>query len=238
MNYQVKTENFIGPIDALIYLFKKEEITPEEIKINQIIDDFVSFLHLLVKYDFEDAGEFVVFLATLIELKSKKILPQIKEETEEILNEETLQELMQLRLEEFTKFAEAAKVLRVKEMKMKEIFAGNPPLELKKLAGEKIKGANLQDLVKALSEVLNRQKNLNIEIIREEVTVEEKIQHLLAKIKNEKSGISFFDLFADNLNKREIIVTFLALLELIKLGSIYVIQDVLFGEIKIFMLEG
>jgi len=234
MTYKIKLEIFEGPLDLLLYLIKREEIDIYDIPVAKIADQYLEYMEVMKMLDLNIAGEFIVMAATLIHIKSKMLLPPEEVEPEEEEEMDPRAELVQ-RLIEYKKFKEAAKKLEEMELHQKNIFIRSSSLEqYKSHDGEGVYfEASLFDLLTAFSKVLKEIPKETIqEIIKDEFTVDEKI-HQLLHLLMEREFVRVNSLFASSKNKLEIIVLFLAILELIRLKEIVVVQNKLFGEIEI-----
>jgi len=230
MTYKVKLELFEGPLDLLLYLIKKEELDISDIPIAKITDQYLEYLEFMKMLDLNIAGEFIVMAATLMHIKSKMLLP--KTEEEELEEEDPRAELVK-RLLEYKKFKEAAGELMFLEKRQKDVYSRAVP-ENVKTSGQK-EGyfeASVFDLITAFNKVMKDiPKDVFHEVIKDEFTVEEKMHdifHMLVK----KSVLYFTELFRSARSKLEIITTFLAVLELIRLKEIVIRQRELFGEIE------
>jgi segregation and condensation protein A len=227
-SYRVKLEVFEGPLDLLLYLIKKDEIEIYDIPIARITEQYLAYLELMKELDIAVAGDFLVMAATLIYIKSKMLLPPDPElEGEEDLNEDPRAELVE-RLLEYQKFKSAANMLYSRG----EIEAAcypRGPLETDSHNPEV--SATLSDLLRVFREVLKRaESQVEMEIARDEMTMAEKLAQIHALL-DEREEINVRDLFELSLSKRELILTFLAFLELVKEWKIYLVQRELFGEI-------
>jgi segregation and condensation protein A len=232
MSFKVKLEIFEGPLDLLLYLVKKNHINIYDIPIAKIADEYMYYLELMRSLDLNIAGEFLVVAATLMQMKSRMLLPDLEEKGLDEVLEEEKQDLIN-QLIEYEKFKEIAEELRRKRLARESLFSRSQPPEVKKTEKEKYFEASIFDLLTAFSKVI---KELPVELfyeaIKDEFTVEEKIHEILhLLLENEEIKLSI--LFDKAKNKMEIIVTFLAILELIRLKEIKVIQKQLFGEIEI-----
>ena len=233
MTYKVKLEIFEGPLDLLLYLIKKNELSIESIPISAITEQYLQYLNIMQLLDLDIAGEFLVMAATLMHIKSKMLLPPDETEAEAV-EEDPRSELIR-KLLEYRKFKDAAERLKERELSQKEVFArpgiiGDiPDSGQQELYFE----ASLFDLLSAFSKVLKEvPKSKFYELVKEEVTVADKIHeifHLLVK----KPTLYFLELFQQARSKIEIIATFLALLELIRMKEVIVKQDRVFGDIQI-----
>jgi segregation and condensation protein A len=227
-SYRVKLEVFEGPLDLLLYLIKKDEIEIYDIPIARITEQYLAYLELMKELDIAVAGDFLVMASTLIYIKSKMLLPpDPKLEGEEDLNEDPRAELVE-RLLEYQKFKSAANMLYSRG----EIEAAcytRGPLETDSHNPEV--SATLFDLLRVFREVLKRaESQVEMEIARDEMTMAEKIAQIHALL-DQREEINVRDLFELSLSKRELILTFLAFLELVKEWKIYLVQRELFGEI-------
>jgi segregation and condensation protein A len=233
MSYKVKLEIFEGPLDLLLYLIKKDELNIHDIPIAKITDQYTQYIELMQMLDLDIAGEFLVMAATLMHIKSKMLLPP--EETEAEEEEEDPRSELVRKLLEYKKFKEAAERLKAKETETKEVFT-RPGIreQVSDMPDDDLYfEASIFDLLSAFSKVLKEvPKNRFYEVVKDEVTVSDKIHdifHLLVK----HSTIYFLELFNKAKSKLEIIVTFLALLELIRMKEVVIRQDKVFGDIKI-----
>src|SRR5574341_85913 len=227
-SYRVKLEVFEGPLDLLLYLIKKDEIEMYDIPIARITEQYLAYLQLMKELDIAVAGDFLVMASTLIYIKSKMLLPpDPKLEGEEDLNEDPRAELVE-RLLEYQKFKSAANMLYSRG----EIEAAcytRGPLETDSHNPEV--SATLFDLLRVFREILKRaESKIEMEIARDEMTMAEKIAQIHALL-DQREEINVKDLFELSLSKRELILTFLAFLELVKEWKIYLVQRELFGEI-------
>lgn len=233
MNYKIKLELFEGPLDLLLYLVKKDHLNIYDIPIAQVTQQYLEYLDLMKLLDPNIAGEFLVMAATLMQIKSKMLLPAQKESIGEEEGDPRA-ELLE-RLLEYEKFKQIAQTLREREDNQREIFK-RPKIDLdKELVTQKevYFEASIFDLISAFTAALkNVPKDVFYEVIKDEFTVEEKIHYLLHFLLVEPS-VKLSDLFIKAKNKIEIIVTFLAILELIRMKEVVAMQPNLFGEIEI-----
>jgi segregation and condensation protein A len=230
--YRIHLPNFEGPFDLLLYFIKRDEINIYDIPIAKITEEFLSYIRLMQMLDLELAGEFIVMASTLIYIKTQMLLPRyINEETGDIEDPRT--QLVE-RLLEYKQFKEASKELTMMAERQRYIYYRNIFDADYKLSGNGINfKASLFDLLRAFKLVLERnEKNSFIhEINSFTITVEEKITQILDMLKSVKR-FRFFK-FIDGKSRQELIVTFLALLELIKLRRVFVRQSNLFEDISI-----
>jgi len=236
MGYKLKLDAFEGPLDLLLYLIKKNDIDISNIPIAQITDQYMEYIDMMKMLDLDFVGDFLVMAATLMQIKSKMLLPPEPSE-EEVIEEDPRDELVR-RLQEYKKFKDVAEALKEKEIWRKDLYARNVDEEVKQQlvddAKEILIEASLFDLINALSDVLNKApEEILHEIVTEEYTVDEKIHDILHCLLKE-SKISLQNLFKRSKSKMEMIVTFLALLELIRLKEITAVQRRSFEDIEIY----
>ncbi|MCX5695630.1 MAG: segregation/condensation protein A [Candidatus Omnitrophica bacterium] len=234
MNYKIKLELFEGPLDLLLYLVKKDHLNIYDIPIAKVTAQYLEYINLMQMLDLNIAGEFLVMAATLMQIKSKMLLPAQEGEGSEAEAEDPREELVR-RLLEYEKFKEIAGDLRQKEAQQQEVFKRPKPETEKKEAQnqETYFEASIFDLINAFSQALKDiPKEVFYEVVKDKFTMEEathQILHLLLV----NSSVKLSELFRRAKNKMEIIVTFLAVLELIKIKEIIARQSELFQEIDI-----
>ena len=235
MSYKLKLDIFEGPLDLLLYLIKKNDIDICDIPIAQITDQYLEYIDLMKLMDLEVIGDFLVMAATLMQIKSKMLLPPdpSQQEEEEI---DPRDELVK-RLQEYKMFKEIAEKLKEKELFRQNFFGRNMDEELSKEIKEDAKEvyfeANLFDLINAFTKALRKFKEETVyQVNKEEYTVEQKIHEILHLLL-EKESIMLTELFDKAKSKIEVIVTFMSILELIRLREILVMQKRLFDDIQI-----
>ena len=236
--YSVKLDIFEGPLDLLLYLIKQQEVDIYDIPISSITQQYLEYIEIMKSLDLEVAGEFLVVAATLIKIKSKMLLPR-HEELEGPEAEDPRRDLVQ-QLLEYKKFKEAASRLEEREEHQRLMYP-RPKGAFEKqddASAEPPKPeVELLDLLQAFRQVVERIDKVKLyEIVGEDVTIEERLNFVLKEI-SEKKQMKFFDLFANETRKLVMVVTFFALLELIRLGHVTVTQEGLFGEILICRVE-
>jgi segregation and condensation protein A len=236
---KIQLPMFEGPLDLLLYLIRRDKIDIHDIPIAPITRSYMEYLELMKELNLDIAGEFMVMAATLIHIKSKMLVPVNPTEAEG--DEEGVDprdELVQ-RLLEFQKYKEAAGVLHQKrEIRAASWTRPDAVVPVFDDAGEEILEAGLFDLISAFKELLERRKTLLAhEVEKEKRTVEERMQELLALLR-EGESLEFLQLFASEETKAGMILTFLALLELIRLKRVKVYQRGMFGPIRVFRPVG
>lgn len=227
-NYRVKLAIFEGPLDLLLYLIKKDEIDIRDIPIAHITAQYLEHLRLMEELDIAVAGDFLVMAATLIYIKSKLLLPPTpKTAGEDDLTEDPRAELVE-RLLEYQKFKAAAQMLHSRG-EIEAASYGRGQLDTDRHNPEV--AATVLDLLRIFQEMLKRQQSqAQMEIERDEMTMAEKLAQI-SQLLAERGEINVRELFARSRSKRELILTFLAFLELVKETKISLVQNELFGEI-------
>ncbi len=230
-NYNVKLDLFEGPLDLLLYLVKKNNFNIYDIPISEITHQYLEYIELMKELNLDMAGEFLVMAATLMEIKSKSLLPKLQEELEEEIAD--IRKQLVDRLVEYQKYKNAVlNFFRPREAIERNVFYKKLPIFTE---DDYYIEATIFDLMTALSEVLKRTPKDYKEIVIEEIHIEEKMRQIMEYIKDKKY-ILFDELMSLETTRRGIIVMFLALLELIRSRQVFARQKELFGEIRIYPL--
>ena len=231
--YKIVLPNFEGPFDLLLYFIKRDELNIYDIPISKITSEFFNYIKLMTLFDIELAGEFVLMAANLIYIKTQMLLPRQKNE-DGTFDEDPRKQLVQNILE-YMQFKESAKELSIQANINKFAFCReNFTAEFAQMnMNIAFKNATLYDLLKAFGTALNRTTiKQNVHIIEMfNVTVEEKLEEIQTKLLKIKR-FSFSE-FVQNQSRQHIIVSFLAILELIKAEKIFISQENNFSEIII-----
>jgi len=232
--YPVRLQNFEGPLDLLLHLIKKHEVNIYDIPISLVTSQYLEYLGLMQELDLDVAGEFLVMAATLIHIKSRLLLPRPAPEQED--TEEDPRDALVRRLVEHQKFKAAAEMLHERET-IRSAQWTRPDERLSDLAGEAPEPeieVDLFSLMTAFRAVLERAKQRpQVPLPGEQISIETRIEQLLARL-SETQACGFEDLFSDVATRADLIVTFLALLEMIRLKSVRVYQTSAFEEIRIY----
>jgi segregation and condensation protein A len=238
-DYKVDLEIFEGPLDLLLYLIRREELNIYDIPIGRITEQYMKYLDLMRQLNLDVAGEFIVMAATLMVIKSRMMLPVDRRQTDEGTDEEWVDPRLDLvrQLIEYKKFKDAAIRLETMEALQSDSFdygGGRPKFE--KTAAD-ARGAlanlDLNDLLTAFQEVLARANEIPHEELKGiRFSVPEKMDYVLERARKE-GQVSFVTLFREDAPKGEVIVTFLALLELLRQHRVIVYQNAAFHEITI-----
>src|SRR4029077_10824589 len=231
-DYKVKLEVFEGPLDLLLYLVKRDEIDIYDISIERITGQYLEYLQAFKELRIDVAGEFVVMAANLIYLKSRSLLPLDQQPPEEDAEEDDPRWDLIRQLIEYKKFKEAAEQLHARAVQQEKIFTrdGGPIVEVSLRLAE----VGIFQLIHAFQNVIKRveaRENLG-EIFSERFSVSDKIEMILHRV-GDGAPIRFSELFGEIVSRLLIVVTFLALLELIRLKQVRVLQRNPFDEIEI-----
>ncbi len=236
MSYEVKLDIFEGPLDLLLYLIKKDEINIYDIPIAYITEQYLSYIELMRGLDINIASEYLVMAATLMQIKSRMLLPQAITDDQD--QEDPRTELVQ-QLLEYQRFKELANYLREKESERQEWFSRTNIAEINEVfeEGEVILNNNVFELLTAFSRALRNIADDKVyEIVVEHYTVEDKMHELLHLLVENKY-IRVTALFSRARSRLELVAIFLAVLELARLGEVLVKQEGLFGEIELYRNE-
>ena len=234
-DYKVKLEVFEGPLDLLLYLIKQDEIDIYEISLERITSQYLEYLQAFKELNIDIAGEFIVMAANLIYLKSRSLLPVDQQPPDEDAAEDDPRWDLIRQLIEYKKFKEAAAQLHTRQLEQERVFARTGAgLGAPAIAPLPLGEVGIFQLINALQTVIKRieaREDLR-EIFGEHFTVSDKIDSILQRV----SGgvpVKFSELFAEMASRVEIVVTFLALLELIRLKQVLATQMNPFDEIEI-----
>jgi segregation and condensation protein A len=228
--YTFRLEGFEGPLDLLLHLIQKNELDIFNIPIALITEQYLEYLQLMKVLNLDMAGEYLLMASTLLHIKSKMLLPK-SSDGEEKEEEDPRTELVR-RLLEYQKYKQAAVELEKRPLLDRDVFirlvaAESEPEE------EKIE-VNLFELLEAFRKVLDRVKPETIhEVILEHLSVEDKIQEILTLLEKENRSMAFHRLFPDQASRRVVVVTLLAILELVKIKRIRIFQLAPFETIRI-----
>ena len=237
--YSVKLEGFEGPLDLLLHLIQKEEMDIHDIQIAQITDRYLEYVNLMEQLDLDVASEFLVMAATLLHIKSQSILPQRTQNTERPLGD---QERLVKQLLEYKQFKETAQVLDIYAERQTSVYSRSPNVhaDLDGTRAFEIR-ATLFDLLTAFKHINDRAAEVDSEelyetVEEETITVEDKIAFIERHLET-ADQLLFEELFPLSASKTDWIVTFLAILELIRIGKIVTVQTGHFESIYIVKQE-
>lgn len=244
MEYKVILETFEGPLDLLMHLIEKEKVDIYDIPIAKITDQYIEYIKSMQSIDLNMTSEFLVMAATLLEIKSRMLLPVSNVDDEQLeLEELDPREELVKRLLEYKKYKEVAESLKAKGdiqskvfFKQKEElgeFMGQDSFELEKIDFDELVTAYF-NILKKCKEVTNEVELAEIQ--RDELTIEECMNDIAIIVKQKKK-IKFNELFNENMTRTKVVIVFLSVLELIKLKIIKVVQEQNFGEIIIKIID-
>ena len=225
--------DFVGPLDLLLHLIKKSKMEIFDIEISEITNQYLKFIEEMNEMNLDIASEYLVMAAELIEMKSKKLLPQKEEENEEV-EEVNSEDELKRRLYEYQKYKESTSEFRKLEENRNSYYT-KAPESLKNYSQEIIENdgsVSVMDLLDAFQKLLERQnlnKPLNTKIARKELSVKERVVKI-RDILREKKRVNFIELF-DDFSKPYVVVTFLSVLEMAKNKEITLKQDNNFSDI-------
>jgi segregation and condensation protein A len=235
MGYEIKLDIFEGPLDLLLYLIKKNEIDIYDIPIALITRQYLEYIEMLGSLNLDLAGEFLILAATLIHIKSRLLLP-VEEDPSAEEEEDPRAELVR-QLLDYQAFKEAALQLDSRPVLERDVFTRSCP------AAEPDDQAPLGvfvemdvfDLVKAFQQIMARlDKTEGIEIDAEEMSLADRINEIMDRLMEHKH-LTFTDLIGERTDRRWVLYTFLALLELMKLRMIRAYQSESYGVIRLFL---
>ena len=231
---EVFLETFQGPLDLLLYLIRKQNLDILDIPVAQITRQYMEYVELMRRFRLDLAAEYLVMAATLAEIKSRLLLPKTTREEEE--EGEDPRALLVKRLQEYERFSQVAIELDNKPRVEREIFIAN--LEFDDPSPVKVESrASLNDLVNAFRSMLERtQNNQNWNIGEEKLNIREKMSHILDQLS--KTGfIRFEELFNESEGHLGLVVSFMAILELVRDDMLVVVQNEPFAPLHIKRIE-
>ena len=233
-NYPVRLANFEGPLDLLLHLIKRHEVSIYDIPITTITKQYLEYIDLMTEMNLDVAGEFLVMAATLIHIKSRLLLPRADPTQED--PEEDPREALVRRLLEHQKFKAAAELLHERET-LRSAQWTRPDGPIAEIAGEAPEPeveVDLFSLISAFRNVVERAKQRpKVYLPSEQIPIEDRIEQLMARL-SETEACGFEDLFSDVESRAGLIVTFLAMLEMIRLKLVRVFQSGVVGPIRIY----
>ena len=235
MNYKIRLDMFEGPLDLLLYLVKKDHLNIYDIPIAKVTQQYLEYINFMQLLDLNIVGEFLVEAATLMQIKSKMLLPA--EELAAIEEEEDPRAELVKRLLEYEKFKQVAENLREREVNQQDVFKRPKtelPADVKTQDKEEVYfEVSIFDLINAFSKALKDvPREVFYEVIKDQFTVEQKVHDILHLLLVE-TEIKLSELFLKAKSKMEIIVIFMAILELAKMKEIIARQNAEFEDIVI-----
>lgn len=235
MDYSVKLENFEGPLDLLLYLVRKNEIDIEQIQVISITSQYMEYLELMKVLNLDIAGEFLVVAATLLYLKSRALLPACEDDEDAEEAKNTLEDLKR-QLLEYAQYQDVAQRLREQNILEKDVFTRACIIEPTADDVSAIREVSIFELLSALKKVIERTeaKADIMALTMEHMSVKDKINEILERLAGIKDGIDFEALFEGAPDRLEVITTFLAILELIKMQALKVYQNDNFSKMFVY----
>ncbi|MGM0502261.1 MAG: segregation and condensation protein A [Bacillota bacterium] len=249
MSYEVKIDAFQGPIDLLWHLLQKDELEIYDIKISEITNQYLDYIATMQRLDLDVASEFLIMAARLMEIKAQTLLPSPNDEDTDV--EDPRQKLVE-RLLEYKKYKDLATELRDFEQQQRKSYTRNVAPLLEKLEFEEespLEDIKLDQFVAAFEQVLTRRKKRKKEealaeerqkithLEPENVTVQEQKGYIMQQIVKLDGAATLWQIFSKLESKLEVIVTFMSLLELIKIEEIKIEQENNFAEVSIYQVE-
>ncbi|MBF0450984.1 MAG: segregation/condensation protein A [Candidatus Magnetomorum sp.] len=229
--YKVSLEAFDGPLDLLIHLVKINRLDIHKIPISMITQQFLVYIEDLSTIDVDSGGDFLVMAATLTQIKSTSLLP--KHEEEDIVKEATME--LVLPIVEYLKMKAAAKDLLERDWLEKDIFGRNPEKAFEIDDTPEFVSVDIVQLIDAFQGLLSMMPANTLNVIREGITIKDRISQIV-DILEEENTIEFTKLFTDAPSRADMIITFLALLEMAKLSIIQIVQNLQTGAIEVIYI--
>ncbi|KGX92213.1 segregation and condensation protein A [Pontibacillus halophilus JSM 076056 = DSM 19796] len=243
-SYTVKLDSFEGPLDLLLHLINRYEIDIYDIPVKTITEQYMAYVRTMQELELNIASEYLVMAATLLAMKSGMLLPnqEIEVEDDEYEEEDPREQLMN-QLLQYRKYKEAAQTLKERENDTHQIFT-RPAQSLDEYRTKEEDGltqgeVTVYDMIGAMKNMLKRKQwdqPLEARVERQEIPISERMEEVLTKVRGAKSGIHFTELFPVP-TRSHVVVTFIAILELMKNRSIYCEQQHHFEDIVIYQLE-
>ena len=231
-DYTFRLEGFEGPLDLLLHLIQKNELDIFNIPIALITEQYLEYLQLMQVLNLDMAGEYLLMASTLLHIKSRMLLPKSSEGEEE--EEEDPRAELVRRLLEYQRYKQAAGELEKRPILDRDVFVRLMPGELDEIPEEERIEVNLLGLLEAFRKVLERVQSEAVhEVVLEPLSVDDKIQEILALLQRENRSTAFHRLFPEGASRRVVVITLLAILELVKMKRIRIFQLAPFETIRV-----
>ena len=236
--YRVRLEHFEGPLDLLLFFIKRDELDIYDIPISHITKEFFDYMHLIEQLDLEIAGDFILMASTLMQIKVRMLLPKEVDEKGEEIDPRTDLVNALLEYKRYKEMAEEFSFLEQDQLKRSfRSYYEADPKDTTVDVNTVLKNVTLYDLIKAFKKAIDEKpKEETHQIQRLNVTIDEQMEYIINRV-NEKNKINFVDLARNMREKIRIIVTFIALLELIKMGRIGLEESFDFNDFVIYKME-
>jgi len=236
--YKIHLNSFEGPLDLLLFFIKRDEIDIYDIPISRITKEFIEYLHLLEQLDLEAAGEFILMAATLMQIKVKMLLPRVVDEKGEEIDPRA--DLVKALLE-YKRYKEMSEELSFMEANQRNyMYRGNYDSDAKETPPDYevlLKNISIYDLIKAFKKVLMDKPAEPVHQIKKwNVTIDEQMDYVTSRLK-EKRELSFLELMVDMRDRIKIVVTFIAMLEMVKAGTVGLRESSILNDFTIYATE-
>ena len=229
MNYAVHLDSFEGPLDLLLHLVQKRDLEIKEIQVSEITSEYLAYLETMQNLNIDIAGDFLVMASMLMQIKVKMLHPENEEDAADV---ETEINKIKAKLQEYQKYKEAAKILAGKEQKYAHTYyRPHPIIDTNDFELD----ATIYDLISSFREALKTLPEEVREIMYKEIPIETKMREIIDLL-SERQHISFTEIMRLQPTKQALIVSFIAVLELIKSRQIIAKQSELFEEIRIYKI--
>jgi segregation and condensation protein A len=247
MDYLLRLEAFEGPLDLLLHLIEKNELDISNIPLAEVASQYMEYIEAMQELSLDIVSEFLVIAATLLQIKSRMLLPrpvesELLEEEIDSGEEDDLQQALVEKLIEYRKFKQLALALRDMEGLQHKLYS-RPPLDLSRFATDTVynpvAGVTLFDLVDAFRQAMQRmeQEEPVSHVPRDEWSVTARMEEILGILRTAGGNVRFHQILGDSKHRPAIVVTFLAVLELARTCRVRLVQDRLFQEIRIVLTE-
>jgi len=231
--YRVKLDAFEGPLDLLLHLIKKNEVEIVDIPVAKITEQYMSYIEVMRELNLDVAGEYLVMAATLTLIKSRMLLPSSEDDADDEEADPRADLVRQLL--EYQRYREAALALAERPLLQRDVFVREPFTDVEPPGEGELPRLQVStwELLAALKAVLQRARPETVhEVVTERVSLRDRARGLLDRLVRERV-VDFENLFDDTTTRLEMVVTFLALLELMKMGGVRAVQADLFGKIVV-----
>jgi segregation and condensation protein A len=230
---QVSLPYFDGPLDLLLHLVRKQQVDINEVRLADLTEPYLAYVERIQELNLDQAGEFLAIAATLVWIKSRSLLPR-DENAQADLDPETVEELLLLRLQEYQRIKESARDLAGRDLLGRDVFPrqGREEAEARSPDGLVFEEVSLFNLLEAFRRVLERVEDPPhpLNVVPERMRIEDKIAEVVATLRARRQ-IHFHDMFLPDATRGEIVITFMAILELTRLRAIRLVQSGMAGTI-------
>lgn len=235
---QVSLPYFDGPLDLLLHLVRKQQLDINELRLAELTEPYLAYVEQMQEINLDQASDFLAIAATLVWLKSRSLLPREGTEEDE-LDPETVEEMLLLRLREYQRFKDATVELTGRELLGRDVFPRQAPGETETAAdvGPPVEEASIFSLLEAFRAVLKRSAGVReLHIIPDEGKVEEKIDQVLGLLE-QRQALYFDEFFESTSDRAQVILTFIAVLELVRVKAVRISQSTALGPLHCRVTE-